>query len=216
MPTSRRAAGSVEDWPNHRTSPSLGRSSDARQRSSVVFPAPLAPVSTTHCPAATSKSIASSTAQGAEAALREASPRNGRRLLGHRFGFGKEPMGQVVFAWRRRTVSILLRLALRPISPGGLLPLPSDAAGDFAVQFLRNLANQVEGMLNAREEDNPFLAVVEPGDEPGTRPQVNVPIETVVASKKVVNVKEQYNTERLRPYYKSFEDKPLFMMTSES
>jgi 6-phosphofructokinase 1 len=43
----------------------------------------------------------------------------------------------------------------------------------------------------------------------------NVPIETVVASKKVVNVKEQYNTERLRPYYKSFEDKPLFMMTSE-
>jgi 6-phosphofructokinase 1 len=44
----------------------------------------------------------------------------------------------------------------------------------------------------------------------------NVAIDTVVASKKVVNVKEQYNTERLRPYYKSFEDKPLFMMTSES
>lgn len=43
----------------------------------------------------------------------------------------------------------------------------------------------------------------------------NVPIETVVASTKVVNVKEQYNTERLRPRYKSFEDKPLFMMTSE-
>ena len=43
----------------------------------------------------------------------------------------------------------------------------------------------------------------------------DVPIDTVVASKKVVNVKEQYNTERLRPYYKSFEDKPLFMMTSE-
>ncbi len=44
----------------------------------------------------------------------------------------------------------------------------------------------------------------------------NVPIDAVVASKKVVNVKEQYNTERLRPYYKSFEDKPLFMMTSDS
>ena len=44
----------------------------------------------------------------------------------------------------------------------------------------------------------------------------NVPIDTVVASKKVVNVREQYNTDRLRPYYKSFEDKPLFMMTSDS
>ena len=43
----------------------------------------------------------------------------------------------------------------------------------------------------------------------------NVPIEAVVASKKVVNVKEQYNTERLRPHYKSFQKKPLFMMTSD-
>jgi len=43
----------------------------------------------------------------------------------------------------------------------------------------------------------------------------NVPIEAVTASKKTVNVREQYNTERLRPYYKSFEDKPLFMMTSD-
>ncbi len=44
----------------------------------------------------------------------------------------------------------------------------------------------------------------------------NVPIDVVVASKKVVNVKDQYNTERLRPRYKSFEMKPLFIMTSES
>ncbi len=43
----------------------------------------------------------------------------------------------------------------------------------------------------------------------------NVPIEAVTASKKVVNVKEHYNTERLRPHYKSFEMKPLFIMTSD-
>jgi ATP-dependent phosphofructokinase / diphosphate-dependent phosphofructokinase len=44
----------------------------------------------------------------------------------------------------------------------------------------------------------------------------NIPIETLTASKKVVNVKEQYNTDRLRPHYKSFEMKPLFIMTSEA
>jgi 6-phosphofructokinase 1 len=43
----------------------------------------------------------------------------------------------------------------------------------------------------------------------------NVPIEAVTASKKVVNVKEHYNIERLRPHYKSFEMKPLFIMTSD-
>jgi len=42
----------------------------------------------------------------------------------------------------------------------------------------------------------------------------NTPIEVVTASKKVVNVKEHYNTDRLRPHYKSFEMKPLFIMTS--
>ncbi len=43
----------------------------------------------------------------------------------------------------------------------------------------------------------------------------NTPIDVVTASKKIVNVKEHYNTERLRPHYKSFEMKPLFLMTSE-
>jgi len=44
----------------------------------------------------------------------------------------------------------------------------------------------------------------------------NVPIDVVTASKKVVNVKEHYNIERYRPHYRSFEMKPLFLMTSES
>ncbi|HTV64746.1 MAG TPA: 6-phosphofructokinase [Bryocella sp.] len=43
----------------------------------------------------------------------------------------------------------------------------------------------------------------------------NMPIEVVVSTKKVVNVKDLYNTERLRPRYKSFEMKPLFIMTSD-
>jgi len=44
----------------------------------------------------------------------------------------------------------------------------------------------------------------------------NMAIDVVTASKKVVNVKDLYNTERLRPHYKSFEMKPLFIMTNET
>ena len=43
----------------------------------------------------------------------------------------------------------------------------------------------------------------------------NIAIDTVTATKKVVNVKEHYSVERLRPVYQSFEMKPLFLMTSE-
>lgn len=43
----------------------------------------------------------------------------------------------------------------------------------------------------------------------------NVPIEIVTSFKKVVDVGQYYNTERLRPYYKSFEAKPLFIMASD-
>jgi 6-phosphofructokinase 1 len=43
----------------------------------------------------------------------------------------------------------------------------------------------------------------------------NVPIEVVTSSKKVVNVEEHYNTDRLRPHYRRFEMKPLFIITSE-
>jgi len=43
----------------------------------------------------------------------------------------------------------------------------------------------------------------------------DVPIDVVTSIKKVVNVERYYNTERLRPHYKSFEMQPLFIMTSE-
>ncbi len=43
----------------------------------------------------------------------------------------------------------------------------------------------------------------------------DMPIDCVTGSKKVVDVKQQYNAERLRPHYSSFHMKPLFIMTSE-
>ncbi|MBC8335543.1 MAG: ATP-dependent 6-phosphofructokinase [Anaerolineales bacterium] len=43
----------------------------------------------------------------------------------------------------------------------------------------------------------------------------NMPIEVVTSSKKLVDVKQFYNTDRYRPNYESFEMKPLFIMTSE-
>jgi 6-phosphofructokinase len=42
----------------------------------------------------------------------------------------------------------------------------------------------------------------------------NIPIETITSTKKVVNIKDHYNTERLRPHFTSFENKPLFLMGS--
>lgn len=43
----------------------------------------------------------------------------------------------------------------------------------------------------------------------------NVPIDVVTSQSKIVNVERYYNTDRLRPYYKSFEMNPLFIMTGE-
>jgi 6-phosphofructokinase 1 len=43
----------------------------------------------------------------------------------------------------------------------------------------------------------------------------NVPISIVTSKKKLVDVKKYYNTERLRPFYHSFEMQPMFIMTSE-
>jgi len=43
----------------------------------------------------------------------------------------------------------------------------------------------------------------------------NVPIDVVTSSNKVVEIEKHYNTKRLRPYYKKFAMKPLFLMTSE-
>jgi 6-phosphofructokinase 1 len=44
----------------------------------------------------------------------------------------------------------------------------------------------------------------------------NLPLDVVGSTKKLVHVQESYNVERLRPHYKSFEMRPLFLMSSES
>jgi len=41
----------------------------------------------------------------------------------------------------------------------------------------------------------------------------NAPLDVVTNSKKLVDVKKHYNTERLRPHFKSFEFQPLFIMS---
>jgi ATP-dependent phosphofructokinase / diphosphate-dependent phosphofructokinase len=43
----------------------------------------------------------------------------------------------------------------------------------------------------------------------------NVPIDVVTSRSKIVNIEKFYNTDRLRPFYNSFEMNPLFIMTSE-
>jgi 6-phosphofructokinase 1 len=43
----------------------------------------------------------------------------------------------------------------------------------------------------------------------------NVPIEVVTSEKKAVNIEKYYNTDRLRPTYRRFDSKPLFISTSE-
>ena len=43
----------------------------------------------------------------------------------------------------------------------------------------------------------------------------DIPIESIAGTKKVVNVQEYYNTDRLRPKFASFENKPLFIMGNE-
>lgn len=43
----------------------------------------------------------------------------------------------------------------------------------------------------------------------------NVPIEVVTSTTKTINIDKFYNTDRLRPFYKSFEMLPQFIMTSE-
>jgi 6-phosphofructokinase 1 len=43
----------------------------------------------------------------------------------------------------------------------------------------------------------------------------NMPIDAVTSTKKLVNVGQHYNTERLRPRYRSFEMKPLLIMADD-
>jgi len=43
----------------------------------------------------------------------------------------------------------------------------------------------------------------------------SVPLETIIGTKKVVDVEKYYDTNRMRPKYKSFDGLPLFIMTGD-
>jgi 6-phosphofructokinase 1 len=43
----------------------------------------------------------------------------------------------------------------------------------------------------------------------------NIPIDVVTSRKKVVNIDKHYNTERLRPRYRKFQDQPMFIVLDE-
>jgi 6-phosphofructokinase 1 len=44
----------------------------------------------------------------------------------------------------------------------------------------------------------------------------SVPLESIIGTKKVVDVEKYYDTDRMRPKYKSFDELPLFIMTSDA
>ena len=44
----------------------------------------------------------------------------------------------------------------------------------------------------------------------------SVPMESIIGTKKAVDVEKYYDTERMRPKYKAFGDLPLFVMTSDA
>lgn len=70
------------------------------------------------------------------------------------------------------------------------------AFGNLALNLiLENSYNRMVSLRNGRYDD--------------------VPIEVMTSYKKVVDVDKYYNRERLRPHYESFEQKPLFIMTSD-
>ncbi len=43
----------------------------------------------------------------------------------------------------------------------------------------------------------------------------NIPVETVTSYKKTIDVDKYYDTDRLRPLFKSFQQKPFFIVTSD-
>lgn len=70
------------------------------------------------------------------------------------------------------------------------------AFGNLALNLiLENSYNRMVSLRNGRYDD--------------------VPIEVVTSYRKVVDVDKYYNRDRLRPHYESFEQKPLFIMTSD-
>ena len=103
-----------------------------------------------------------------------------------------------MFATRRTIDTIAQKLGylVRCGEPDAIDSIVPMAYGNLALDLLlHKVHGRLVGLKNGRYD--------------------NMPVDAVVASKKVVDVKKHYNIERLRPHYSSFGMKPLFIMTSE-
>jgi len=94
------------------------------------------------------------------------------------------------------TIDQKLGYLVRGGDPDAIDSIVPMAYGNLALDLLlRNIHGRLVVLKNGRYDD--------------------MPIDCVTGSKKLVNVHEQYDVECLRPQYKSFHMKPLFLMTGE-
>jgi ATP-dependent phosphofructokinase / diphosphate-dependent phosphofructokinase len=100
---------------------------------------------------------------------------------------------------RGRNINVInqrLGYLVRCGNPDAIDSIVPMAFGNLALNLILNRAKgRLVSLRNGRYDD--------------------VPIDAVTSIKKVVDTEKYYSCDRLRPYYESFESKPLFIMTSE-
>jgi len=108
----------------------------------------------------------------------------------------KELSGRLNKGKKINTINQRLGYLVRCGNPDAIDSIVPMAFGNLALNLiLNNSSGRLVSLRNGRYDD--------------------VPIDVVTSVKKVVDVEKYYNVERLRPYYESFESKPLFIMTSD-
>ena len=108
----------------------------------------------------------------------------------------KELSGRFNKGKKINTINQRLGYLVRCGNPDAIDSIVPMAFGNLALNLiLNNSGGRLVSLRNGRYDD--------------------VPIDVVTSVKKVVDVEKYYNVERLRPYYESFESKPLFIMTSD-
>jgi 6-phosphofructokinase 1 len=108
----------------------------------------------------------------------------------------KELSGRFNNGKKINTINQRLGYLVRCGNPDAIDSIVPMAFGNLALNLiLSNSSGRLVSLRNGRYDD--------------------VPIDVVTSVKKVVDVEKYYNVERLRPYYESFESKPLFIMTSD-
>jgi 6-phosphofructokinase 1 len=131
---------------------------------------------------------------------KEESDQYGHRKLG---GIGDRVSAQIHEASAKfnngRKINVInqrLGYLVRCGNPDAIDSIAPMAFGNLALNLILNHSHgRLVSLRNGRYDD--------------------VPIDVVTSVKKVVDIEKYYNSDRLRPYYESFESKPLFIMTSD-